>query len=289
MANLKEVRTRIESVKSTRQITSAMKLVAASKLRKAQNAVLAIRPYANKLKEIMSDLSSSIGEENAFVRKSEDKKILIVVFTSNKGLCGPFNTHVIKKSVKLIEEKYGAQHAKGNVHIISFGKKSSDYFEKNKYPFDGRKDKVFDNITFQEVSSVAEDIMKSFVEGTYDRVEIVYNKFVNAASQIVVVENYLPLESAESTSSIQADYIFEPSKKEIVTELIPKTLKVQLYKSILDSNAAENGARMTAMHMATDNATQMIKDLQLSYNKARQEAITNEILEVVSGAEALNG
>jgi len=244
MANLKEVRTRIESVKSTRQITSAMKLVAASKLRKAQNAIIGIRPYANKLQEIMGGLSSSIGGENVFLRAGDEEKVLVVVFSSNKGLCGPFNTNIIKTANRLIEDKYSQQASKGNVHVISFGKKGSDFFEKSNLSFDGRYDKIFDALTFDNVSAVAEKIMDSFKSNAYDKVELVYNKFINAATQRIVVENYLPIEASETESSVNIDYIFEPSKKEIVTELIPKSLKIQLYKAILDSNAAENGARM---------------------------------------------
>ncbi len=304
MANLKEVRTRIESVKSTRQITSAMKLVAASKLRKAQNAIMALRPYANKLQEIMGNVGDSIRtDEQPYLQKREKENVLIVVFTSNKGLCGAFNTNVIKQTVKYIQEKYPKLHKEGKVSLMTIGKKATEYFKKNNYNVVENHDHIYDELSFANASEIAEEIMQAFKNKTYDHVDMIYNKFINAASQEVTTEQFLPLESIhddqDKTDEIMDDdinydedyeeYIFEPDKKTITEEVIPKTLKIQFYKALLDSNASEHGARMTAMHQATENATSLVKELQLSYNKARQESITNEILEVTTGAEALKG
>jgi F-type H+-transporting ATPase subunit gamma len=291
MANLKEVRTRIESVKSTRQITSAMKLVAASKLRKAQNAILALRPYNRKLQEIMGHLSQSIGSsaENAFLSQREVKKVLLVVINSNKGLCGSFNANIIKAATRHRSEAY-ASLPKEDVHVVSIGKKATAYFKSDiNIRFEGHHDDLFDDLTFSRVSELAGEFMTHFEAGHYDRVELIYNRFINAASQEVRIEQLLPLESSSETEQQNTDYIFEPGKVEIFTEVIPRSIKIHLYKALLDSYAAEQGARMTAMHQATDNATGLIKELQLSYNKARQEAITNEINEVTTGAEALKG
>jgi len=294
MANLKEVRTRIESVKSTQQITSAMKMVAASKLRKAQNAIIKLRPYASKLHEILQNLSKSIedSKENAFSEVREADKILLIIIASNRGLCGAFNSNIIKAANNLMATKYSKQFKSGKLEIFCIGKKISDYYSKEDYKIAEISNKIFDDLSFENVAPIAENLMKDFSVKKYDRIEIIYNQFKNAAVQRLITEQYLPIVSDEQSDSqhqeVNANYIFEPSKEEILKELIPKSLKIQLYKSILDSYASEQGARMTAMHQATENAKEILKDLKLSYNKARQAAITNEILEIVSGANALN-
>lgn len=294
MANLKAIRIRIGSVRSTRQITSAMKMVSAAKLRRAQDKIVQLKPYVSKLQEILADLTQSLGEkdvENVFARNIEPEKILLIVITSNRGLCGAFNANVIKETRRVITEKYPDQYNKGNVTLITIGKKGYDYFRKLNIEMLPEQNALFNNLSFENVATVAEDIMHSFVSGKYDRIEIIYNQFKNAAVQYLTNETFLPL-SANSSDKERlqvTDYIYEPTKEEIVKELIPKLLKIQFYKAVLDSFVAEHGARMTAMHKATDNATTMISDLTLQYNKARQAAITNQILEVVSGAEALKG
>jgi len=292
MANLKLIRTRISSVKSTRQITSAMKMVAAAKLRKAQDKIVRLRPYANKLHEILVGLTQSlvdIEEDNIYGRKSNHEKILVVVITSNRGLCGGFNSNVIKEIRRVVGEKYHDQQAKGNLWFIAIGKKGFDYLRKQKQNIIEEDNHLFHNLTFENVSVVAEKIMESFVSGRFDRVDLIYNQFKNAAVQNLTNEIFLPVEtiSTDKKTATVIDYIYEPTKEEIINELIPKSLKIQFYKAIIDSFVAEHGARMTAMHKATDNATQLIKELTLQYNKARQASITNQILEVVSGAEAL--
>lgn len=294
MANLKAIRIRIISVKSTKQITSAMKMVSAAKLRRAQDKIVRLRPYAFKLHEILVGLSQSLADsevENVFGRISSADKILIVVITSNRGLCGAFNSNVIKEARRVVSDKYPEQFNKGNVTFLTIGKKGYDYLRKQNLKMLPEQNHLFNNLTFENVSGVAEEVMKSFVSGEYDRVELVYNQFKNAAVQNLTVEQFLPVETAADgkSGSVPADYIYEPTKEEIIQELIPKSLKIQFYKAVLDSFVAEHGARMTAMHKATDNATSMIRDLTLQYNKARQSAITNQILEVVSGAEALKG
>lgn len=294
MANLKAIRIRISSVKSTKQITSAMKMVSAAKLRKAQDKIVRLRPYVNKLQDVLAGLTQSLAEreiENIYGRISAPEKILIVVITSNRGLCGAFNANVIKEARKVVSEKYMNQYNKGNVVFLTIGRKGYDYIRKQKLNMLPERNALLNDLTFDNVSVVAAEIMQSFVKGQYDRVEIIYNHFKNAAVQIITDEQFLPLESipAGKKQTAPVDYIYEPSEEEIVKELIPKSLKIQFYKAVLDSFVAEHGARMTAMHKATDNATQMIKDLTLLYNKARQAAITNQILEVVSGAEALKG
>lgn len=293
MANLKEIRTRINSIKSTRQITSAMKLVAASKLRKAQNAIIALRPYSYKIQEIMGHLSDSLGsqDENPYLRESEVENILLVSLASNKGLCGPFNANIIKETERQVHENMESLYKDGGVHLFTMGKKVSEHFGRRDYDLVGSKDEIFDNLTFENVTAIAEDLMKAFTDKKYDRIYLIYNKFINPATQQVKAEQFLPLEPVQHEGSgvLETDYIFEPNKQEIVKQLIPKTLKIHLYQALLDSNASEHGARMTAMHQATDNATELINDLQLKYNKARQESITNQIIEVVSGAQALNG
>jgi len=292
MANLKEVRLRIVSVSSTQQITKAMKMVSAAKLRRAQNAITQLRPYANKLRDILENLSSTLeggsGGQYAQVRPVE--KVLIVAVTSNRGLAGAFNANIIRQVNKIIHEQYSAQANAGNVKVLSIGKKSSDFYSKNNSLYNGNHNEVYADLRFDVVAPIAEKIMNDFALGQYDKVLVVYNQFKNAAVQIVQVEQMLPLQPSESNSqSINNDYIFEPSKQEIILDLIPKSIKTQLYKAVLDSNASEHGARMTAMSKATDNAGELIKELKLTYNKARQASITNEILEIVAGAEALNG
>ena len=294
MANLKIIRIRIASVKSTRQITSAMKMVSAAKLRKAQDKILRLRPYAHKLYEILVGLSQSLAEseiENVYSRNSDPEKILIVVITSNRGLCGAFNSNVIKEARRVVSEKYQEQFNKGNLTFLTIGKKGYDYLRKQNLKMLPECNYLLNDLTFDNVVVVAEAIMKSYVAGEYDRVEIIYNQFKNAAVQNLTDEPFLPFEivPAGKMKLAPVDYIYEPGKEEIVKELIPKSLKIQFYKAVLDSFVAEHGARMTAMHKATDNATEMIRDLTLQYNKARQAAITNQILEVVSGAEALKG
>ena len=286
MANLKEIRNRISSVSSTMQITSAMKMVSAAKLKKAQDAITAMRPYSDKLTELLQSLSASLEGDSGskFAEQRELKNILIVSITSNRGLCGAFNSNILKRSSSLAEQ----YKAKGqNVSFITVGKKANDLLSRN-YPIVSNESKIYDDLTFDNVSVIAETLMQKFVTGEFDKIEVVYNKFKNAATQIVMTEQFLPIVPIENESSAALDYVFEPSKEQIVEELIPKSLKTQLYKGIRDSFASEHGARMTAMHKATDNATELRDALKLTYNKARQAAITNEILEIVGGAEALN-
>ena len=301
MGGLKEVRNRIASTKSTRQITSAMKMVAASKLRKAQNAIISLRPYAAKLTEIMQNLSASMdgSDEGVYAADRGDQKILIIAISSNRGLCGGFNINVVKETINLIETKFDTQYKKGDVSILALGKKGGDLLTSRGYA-PGRIDKeIFDNLTFENSVPLAEQLMQEFVNKDYDKIYLIYNQFKNAAVQILKTEQFLPVAESEEHKEeqgakseqheMQADFIFEPGKPEILEALVPKAIKLHLYKALLDSFAAEHGARMTAMHKATDNADELIKALNLSYNKARQSAITNEILEIVSGAEALKG
>jgi F-type H+-transporting ATPase subunit gamma len=288
MANLKEIRARIVSVNSTRQITSAMKMVSAAKLKRASDAVIQLRPYANKLGEILSNLSGNI--ESKFAVNRELKNVLIVAITSNRGLCGGFNNNVIKATNKLIGEYQG----KTNVAVLSIGKKASDFYRHTTYNIKGSDlphhlNEIFDHLTYDEVSKIVVNLMEHYLDGSIDKIVLVYNKFKNAAVQELMTEQFLPIVPPAVKSKNNTDYLFEPSKDEIVELLIPKTLKLQLFKALLDSFASEHGARMTAMHKATDNASEMLKQLKLTYNKARQAAITNEILEIVGGAEALNG
>jgi len=291
MANLKDLRTRINSVKSTRQITSAMKMVAAAKLRKAQNRIVQLRPYANKLHKLISTLSNNLNEEegNNYSTIRDEEKILIILITSNRGLCGSFNSVAIKNAINLADNVYKSQLNKGNVHFLAIGKKGADFLKRKKYNFVDSKNELFDSLNFQTVAPLAEIIMKQFINEEYDRIELVYNQFKNAAVQNITTEQFLPVVINEEEEGKHLPfYIFEPDKKRIIEELIPKSLKIQFYKAIIDSFVAENGARMTAMHKATDNATELIRDLNLEYNKARQNAITKELLDIVGGAEALN-
>ena len=285
MANLKEIRNRIASVSSTMQITSAMKMVSAAKLKKAQDAITAMRPYANKLTELLQSLSATLDADTGskFSQQRELKKVLIVAITSNRGLCGAFNSNIIKEVIKLTSQKY----ANLEVSYLTIGKKANDAFKKSKRVI-ANKSNVFDDLTFENVAEVAELLMDKFVAGEFDKIVIVYNRFKNAATQDIMVEQFLPIAPPEGNANLNLDYIFEPSKAEIVEQLIPKSLKTQLYKSVRDSFASEHGARMTAMHKATDNASELKDQLTLTYNKARQAAITGEILEIVGGAEALN-
>jgi len=287
MANLKEIRSRISSVGSTMQITSAMKMVSAAKLKRAQDAITQMRPYANKLTELLENLSASldVNDGGSYSKERVVKNVLLVTITSNRGLCGGFNSSIIKSAKDLMNYEF----ENVNVEVLSIGKKSSEHFTKNDFNVVSTHDTLFNDLTFDNVSSISEDIMQQFVDGKYDKVVLVYNQFKNAATQIIMNENYLPIQQTLNQGEQIEDYIFEPGKKEIVEELIPKSLKTQLFKAVLDSYAAEHGARMTAMHKATDNASELKKDLTLTYNKARQAAITGEILEIVGGAEALNG
>ncbi len=285
MANLKEIRNRISSVSSTMQITSAMKMVSAAKLKKAQDAITAMRPYADKLTELLQSLSATLDADSGskFAEQREVNKVLIVAITSNRGLCGAFNSNILKEVNKLTNETYAGKE----VSYLAVGKKSNDALSKTGNVI-ANKSEVFDDLTFDNVAEIAQMIMDKFVEGEFDKVELVYNKFKNAATQIVMTEQFLPIVPVEGEDNVNLDYIFEPSKAEIVETLIPKSLKTQIFKAIRDSFASEHGARMTAMHKATDNATELRDQLKLTYNKARQAAITNEILEIVGGAEALN-
>ena len=293
MENLKEIRFRISSVTSTRQITNAMKMVSAAKLRKAQDIIIQMRPYANKLQEIFTNICKSLDYKdiNVYEQIREVNKVLVIVITSNKGLCGAFNLNAVRKAVELADEKYSEQLKSGNVDFITIGKKGHDLLKLRNYNIVDTKNELFDHLSFDSVKPVIEAIMESFVDKQYDKIELIYNHFKNAAVQILIGEQFLPIvvKDVEDSSTVELDYIFEPSKQYIVKELIPETLKIQFYKALLDSNAAEYGARMTAMHKATDNATELISELRLNYNKVRQASITDEILEIISGAEALKG
>jgi len=292
MAGLKEIRTRISSVKTTRQVTSAMKMISAARLKKAQDAILQIRPYADKLYQILVSLSSSLEEadESVYTRQREPEKILIILISSNRGLCGGFNMNIAKKAVELVQTQYGLQLQMGEVDFICIGNQAEKQVKLRGMNVIESHHDLFETLDIEHVYQFAEKIMKNFADKKYDQVELVYNQFLNAAIQINATEQFLPvkLEAADDGKQFY-NYIFEPSKEYMIQELIPKSLKIQFYKAILDSHAAEHGARMTAMHQATDNATELLKDLTLQYNKVRQASITNEILEIVSGAEALKG
>lgn len=288
MANLKEIRNRITSVGSTMQITSAMKMVSAAKLKRAQDAITQMRPYAEKLQEILGNLSASLDiSENALAAERPANNVLVIAITSNRGLCGGFNNNIIKRVNQLVLEEY----AGSNVSILCLGKKAKDAFKRSDMYFDiegtGITEDIFADLSFDNTAFIANHAMNLFLNKSVDRVVVVYNSFINAASQNVKAEQLLPLIPTVQEGPAIGDYIFEPSQEEIVEDLIPKSLKIQLFKALLDSNASEHGARMTAMHKATDNATELQRSLKLSYNKARQAAITNEILEIVGGAEAL--
>ena len=290
MANLKEIRNRISSASSTMQITSAMKMVSAAKLKKAQDAITAMRPYSDKLTELLQNLSASMEGDSGsrFAEERSVEKVLVVAISSNRGLAGAFNSNIVKEAKNIAENTYAGKE----VHFLTLGKKANDILKKT-HTVIYNDSAIFDDLTFENVEAVAERVMDLFVEGTYDKVELLYNSFKNAATQIVTREQFLPIvplkeQFEDVTPANISDYIFEPSKEEIVKQLIPKALKTQFFKGIRDSVASEHGARMTAMHKATDNATDLRNQLKLTYNKARQAAITNEILEIVGGAEALN-
>lgn len=297
MANLKEVRTRINSVNSTMQITSAMKMVSASKLRKSQSAITSLRPYASKLKEIMQDLSSSLltSSESVYAKKhkdnAEDEKILIIPVASNKGLCGIFNGNIIRETIRFVNNECRIQLEKGNVDILCISKKVEEALKFKKITTIGNENSLLDNLSYDNILPFAERLMSDFSNEKYDRIIFIYNQFKNAGSQIMVHEQFLPIVSEESNddnhSTSEIEYIFQPSKEEILNSLIPKSLKLQVYKILLDSFTSEHGARMVSMTKATDNASELLKELNRSYNKARQSTITNEIIEIVSGADAL--
>jgi len=292
MGNLKEIRTRITSIESTQKITSSMKLVSAAKLRRAQTAIQHLRPYSQKLSEILNNLASSNTgtEQLPLFEQREPEKVIIVVITSNKGLCGAFNSNIVKTVNHLISEKYAEQHRAGNLRLICFGKKGNEQLSKH-YPVMHYSEKLLDNPDFTELSAIADDLIQQFIHHEVDKVDIVYNQFLNAATQRVTVEDYLPVTSLESDEEqkVTSDYIIEPSADQLLKELIPKILRTQLYKTLSDSIASEHGARMISMTKATDNATEILRDLRLKYNNARQSSITNELIEIVSGANALNG
>jgi F-type H+-transporting ATPase subunit gamma len=295
MANLKEIRERKASVASTMKITSAMKMVSAAKLKKAQDAIVQFRPYADKLKEILASVGDSMkdDDDNQYAVQRDKEKILLVLISSNRGLCGAFNSNVIKATILRALSNFNSQMMANQVDFIAIGKKGNDFLTKKNYNVIYNGSELFDNLTFDGVAAIAEKIMELFSEGEYDHVDVVYNAFKNAGTQILTTEQFLPIQvedmAENSGNSSNVDYIFEPTKEYIVQELIPRSLNLQFYKAILDSHAAEHGARMTAMHKATDNATELLKELNLQFNKARQASITNEILEIVSGAEALKG
>jgi len=285
MSGLKEIRNRISSVSSTMQITNAMKMVSAAKLKKAQDSISATLPYSNKLSELIKSISSSLDSDdsNSLFEKRIEKNILIVAITSNKGLCGGFNSNIIKEVNKFKKESDSK-----NIDVLTIGKKGNDILKKTNNVISSHNE-VYDDFKYSTIKTIAENIMTKFSDKEYDQVILFYNHFKNAATQIVIKEQYLPIsEDKENQGEVQGDYIFEPNKSKILNELIPKSLSIQLYKAISDSIAGEHGARMTAMHKATDNASELRDQLKLTYNKARQTAITNEILEIVGGAEALN-
>ena len=290
MASLKEVKNRITSVISTQQITKAMRMVAASKLRRSQEKMHQIRPYASKLNGIVSNLIASIGpdrDNDWYNAKRAENKILVVAITSDRGLCGAFNSTVIKATVRLIQEKYATQFNKGNVTILPFGKRSMEYFTKRNFNCENSYWGIFSQLNFENVSKAGNYVIEVFKQGGYDKVEIVYNEFKNVATQILTIEQFLPLKAAPSEREKSPDYILEPKGEELLSGLIPQLLNVQLYRTVLESNAAENAARMTAMDKASENAGELLKELKLIYNRSRQAAITKEILEIVGGAEAL--
>ena len=295
MANLKEVRSRIASVNNTQQITSAMKMVSASKLRKGQNALLKMRPYDEKLQSIMQHISSDSSVRSAYAEKREKNKVLLVVIASNRGLCGAFNANVIEKAEDVIAKNFSEQKNNNTLYIYAVGKKVIQYFDQSNYQVIDNDEDMIEKPSFEAVKNTAEKLMQNFVDGEYDHIEFVYNRFKNAATQVLTSETFLPVVAEENnedgdeegSTQIETEYIYEPDKEELIKELVPKILKLQFYKVFLESHAAEHGARMTAMHQATENAKDLLRELRLSYNKARQAAITNEIMEITSGANAL--
>lgn len=289
MPSLKEVKSRITSVISTQQITKAMKMVAAAKLRKSQDRILQMRPYAKKLSQLFQNLSAAEQDTQAWFNiQRDEQKVLIVVISSDRGLCGAFNSTIMKAAIRLANEKYPEQAAKGNITILPLGKKAFEFFGKKSYPTVNDYWNVFHGLSFDNVAVIGDYLMNAFRSGKYDKIEIVYNEFKNVATQILRTEQFLPVVQDKKTEMVQeSNYIYQPNQADIITGLVPKSLKIQLYKAVLDSNAAENGARMTAMDKATENAGELLKDLKLTYNRTRQAAITKEILEIVAGAEAL--
>ena len=293
MANLKEVRTRIESVNSTKQITSAMKMVAASKLRKSQNAIMALRPYAEKFSEMLALAQSADNAQqtSVFVENREVKRTLVIPLSSNKGLCGVFNANIIRATVNLIKEKYQSFLDDNRLDILCIGSKVEEALKSRKYPVIENENALLDDLTYENAAAFAERLMNEFTENKYDEIVFVYNQFKNAATQTLVTEQFLPirLQANDSGQQTDIDFIFQPGKEDILDTMLPKSLKMQVYKILLDSFASEQGARMISMTQATDNATELLKELNLTYNKARQSAITNELVEIVSGADALKG
>jgi len=289
MASLKEIKSRISSISSTKQITAAMKLVSAAKLKRGQDKIVQIRPYANMFTKILQEVSSGLEEKHSSIygEKRNPEKILIVLLASNRGLCGAFNSNICKTAIQHVEEVYSEQLKKNNVKFCCIGKKANDFIRKQKFEIIKSGDEIFDNLTFATTTELAEFLMKNFVEKKFDKIDIIYNSFKNAAIYYQTVENFLPITIEKVENKKETEYILEPSIEKIVDEMLPKSLKIQLHKIILDSFVAEQGARMTAMHQATDNATELIKELTLQYNKARQAAITNELIEITSGADAL--
>ncbi len=290
MASLKEVRNRIVSVNSTMQITRAMKMVSAAKLRRAQDKIVQMRPYANKLNQLIAQVSAGteVGSSNPYTQEREVKNVLVIIVTSDRGLCGAFNSNVIKAATAYIEENYAVQNEKGNVTIMPLGKKGAEAFARKGYKLEKEHSDIFSRLSFDVAREAAEKVMASFSDGIYDEVVLVYNEFKNVATQIIRSDKFLPLvKDAKEETVASIDYIFEPSEEEIILELIPKSIKLQLFKAVLDSNASEHGARMTAMDKATENGGDLLKDLKIEYNRSRQAAITKEILEIVGGAEAL--
>lgn len=295
MANLKDIRTRIASVKSTQQVTSAMKMVSAAKLRKAQDAIIRMRPYANKLNEILKIISSNLDSEieNKYAERKRNGRILIIVITSNRGLCGGFNSNVIKKTVELLSQTFKEYSNNDKVDIFTIGKKGADGLKSKGIKVVKSYTDIYDDLNFTTVNAITQCLLEGYTEGIYDHIELVYNQFKNAAVQDLVNEQFLPVKKNETDElpvlkgAMRPVYIFEPSMQEIADLIIPQSLRIQLYKALLDSLASEHGARMTSMHKATDNASLLIRELKLQYNQARQAAITNEILEIVSGANAM--
>ena len=293
MANLKEVKNRIVSIQSTQQITSAMKMVAAAKLRKAQDKITNLRPYSEKLTGILQNVSAGLDDtdDNQYGTERELNNVLLVVISSDRGLCGSFNSAVFKRTLALIKKKYSNVQSNGGLYILPVGKRSLEYFKKRKYQVIEDYSTLFGDLNFDNAKMAAEHAMNGFVDGQYDQIELIYNEFKNVATQILRTEQFLPItqseESSETAADSNVDYLFEPNQATVVNEIIPKSLKIQFYKALLESNASEHGARMTAMGQATDNAGELLKELKLTYNRSRQAAITTEILEIVGGAEAL--
>lgn len=298
MATLREIRRRISGVKSTQKITKAMKMVAAAKLRRAQDAIIAARPYAKKMKELFHHLSTAAEvNTNPFMIQRDTKKIALVIVTSDRGLCGAFNSNIIKTAVGYVNENYAEANKMGNVHLITIGKKGYDFFVKRNYKMDSKHIGIFSNLNFLYARQIMAELSEGFLSGKYDKVEVIYNEFKSVMQQKIVIEQLFPIPSilpaeggsqlTSHDSQLTTDYIYEPSSKQIIDALIPKHLNFQIWRVLLESNASEQGARMTAMDNATTNARDLISSLQLSYNKARQASITKELLEIVSGAEAL--